>query len=125
MKNVLMHELLKVQPGLGKINGKINSTSKLGMITILSSDVETPPSVPDGNPTQWACVLIVGHALIQSLGNPINAHTFNNYTEICLGVITSHVTTSVKRVDIVFDTYMYIKQQAIRWTRDKRTGKKR
>ena len=123
MKDILTHELLQVPPSLGKVNGKMNSTSKSDMIAIISANVETPPSVPDAAPTQWTCVLIDGHALIQSLGKPNNALTFNDYAKVFLGAVTCHVKASVKRVDVVFDTY--VKQSIKGPTREKRTGNKR
>ena len=67
---------------------------------------------------RWSCVLIDGHALIQQLIKPSNGTTFDDYANVFLKCnVISHVTASVKRVDVVFDTYI---KQSVKGTTTKK-----
>ena len=51
---------------------------------------------------QRAGVLMDGRALVQLLGKPSSCNTFDDYALVFLRSVTSHV----KRVDVMFDTYI-------------------
>ena len=117
MQGILTHELSTVPPSLAGPNGKMNQTTKADIITIVSAGMEAPPSVPDPSESQQTCISIDGHALIQSLGKPKNAKTFYDYAEVFFRSVTRHAKANVKRIDVVFDTY--IKQSIKTTTREK------
>ena len=107
MQKVPPHELSQAPLSLAKIDGHMNSTSKSDLFSILSKDLgvrtpsETPPLV-EGR----TCVVIDGHALIQSMGNPCNCQTFGDYTGVFFKGVTKHCIGSVNRVNVAFDRYL-------------------
>ena len=70
------------------------------------------------------CVLIDGHALIQTLGKPHGCQTFGDYAEIFIRNVTHQFGEHITRVDVVFDRY--IGEESIKTaTRSKRVGKRK
>jgi hypothetical protein len=125
MQQVLMHELSIVPLSLAKTSGELNSTSKSDILTTLTKESEVEPTteVPPPSEHDTSTVLIDGHALIQRLGKPCNCKTFDDYAAVFLKVVVGYVKETVKRIDVVFDTY--IKQSIKASTRNKRSGKKK
>ena len=52
------------------------------------------------------CVVIDGHALIQSIGKPNDCSTFGGFADIFVRKVNSYYSDIVKRVDVVFDRYI-------------------
>ena len=102
----------------------MNTTSKSDILALLSKNTatETPPSVPDLHDDEQSCVLIDGHVLVQSLGKPSSCnYSFDDYAKVFLGSVRKHIKESVKRVAVVFDTY--IKHSIKCGTRARRSNK--
>ncbi len=121
---VLKHELSPVPLSLTNCNGVMNSTVKSQILTVLSSqlNIVTPQSIPDSD--ILTCVIIDGHALIQSLGKPHGCQTFGDYADVFVQSVNKHFRTGCTRVDVTFDRYLG--QQSIKAsTRSKRTSKRR
>ena len=68
MVNMLKYELSPFPKSLVNRGGEMNRTLKAYLIRILMAGLDTPSDVPDVD--MKTCVLIDGHALIQSLGKP-------------------------------------------------------
>lgn len=124
ISEVLKHELSPVPLSLANANGKMNPSSKADLLPLLTTDlkVEITQELPKtDNPT---CVLIDGHALIQSLGKPHGCQSFGDYADVFYKAVIKHLHGSSTRVDITFDRYLgsdSIKSA----TRSKRTGRLR
>ena len=69
---ILEHELSPYPLSLARIDGTINTCSKSDMLHDLGLHV--PNTIPDGE--HESCVIIDGHALIQSPGKPAACKTF-------------------------------------------------
>ena len=65
MGDILKHELSPIPLSLAQPNGDMNTTTKAELIAVLGEGVDIPFEVPDVDTK--TCVLIDGHALIQSL----------------------------------------------------------
>ena len=87
MDSVVKHELSPVPLSLAKPEGQ-NSTPKADLISILMSGVSIPPEVPEADVK--TCVLIDGHALIQTLGKPPGCQTFGDYADAFMRHVTHH-----------------------------------
>ena len=86
------------------------------------SGVSIPPEVPEAD--MKTCVLIDGHALIQTLGKPPGCQTFGDYADALMRHVTHHFGEHITRVDVVFDRYNG--DESIKaGTRLKRVGKKK
>ncbi|MEL6989860.1 MAG: hypothetical protein AAGK97_18775, partial [Bacteroidota bacterium] len=124
ISNILGHELSPVPLSLAKPSGKMNPSSKADLVPLLTTDlnVEIIHQLPKtSNPT---CVLIDGHALIQSLGKPHECKSFGDYADVFYKTVIKHLHGSTTRIDITFDRYLgtnSIKSA----TRSARTGKLR
>ena len=123
MHDILQHELSNVPLSLAKMNGVLNTTTKSDLINILIGDDTILHTLPAPTLQQTTCVLIDGHALIQTLGKPHNCRTFEEYARAFFRSVTVNIDENVKRVDVVFDTY--IKHSIKSATRTKRSTKKR
>ena len=90
MTDILIHELAQYPPSLAKANGQMNSSSKSDILSVLSTDIETPhehDEIPVSDQTPPACILIDGHALIQAkhLVNQITANPSKIMLQSLLG----------------------------------------
>ncbi|XP_071479491.1 uncharacterized protein [Diadema antillarum] len=122
MASVLEHELSPIPLSLANSGGELNSTPKAELISALMGEVHTPSNVPDTN--LKTCLLIDGHALIQSLGKPRGCRTFGEYADVFTNVVTQNFGKVTTRVDVVFDRY--IGGSSIKAaTRERRVGKKK
>ena len=103
---VLQHELSPVPLSLAKIDGSMNTTSKADILTLLSKEtgVNIPSDLPPSSQGK-TCVVIDGHALIQSMGKPRECKTFEDYGSSFSKVVLKHFKGSVTRVDVAFDRY--------------------
>ena len=106
MHSILQHELSNVPLSLAKTNGTLNMATKSDLINILMGRDTILHKIPAPKPEQKTCVLIDGHALIQALGKPSNCRTFNEYARAFFRCVTANIDEHVKRVDVVFDTYI-------------------
>ena len=52
------------------------------------------------------CVIIDGHALIQSLGRLHDCKTFGEYANVFANVVFNNFSNETTRVDVVFDRYL-------------------
>ena len=101
----------------------MNSTQKSAMLPLLTKDlgVETVKGTPET--TGKTCIIIDGHALIQSLGNPSKCKTFGDYANNFEKNVIKEFSGSVSRIDVVFDQYRLLSIKSA--TRSKRAGQKR
>ena len=90
------------------------------MIAVLTDGVDIPSEVPDADTK--TCVLIDGHALIQSPGKPNGCQTFGDYADVFVQNVTRHFGEHTSRVDVVFDRYIG-KSSIKAVTRSKRLSK--
>jgi len=109
MSTILKHELAVVPLSLAKTDGTMHSTTKSDLLGILSTDVpvQTSPTFPGlDDPMKGACVLIDGHALIQSLGKPVGCKCFGDYADAFARAIFVHFRRGATRIDVIFDRYL-------------------
>ena len=66
--------------------------------------MDIPSEVPDADTK--TCVLIDGHALIQSLGTLNGCQTFGDYADVFVQNVMRHFREYTRRVDVVFDLYI-------------------
>jgi hypothetical protein len=128
LESVLQHELSQFPLSFAGRDGKMNTTSKSDILGIITTDqgVNVTAHIPDSphEESTRTCVLIDGHALIQSTGKPRDCNSFNEYANHIIGKITKYFGGSTTRVDVVFDRY--IGSQSIKnSTRVARTGTKK
>ena len=88
----------------------------------MTDGVDIPFEVPCADTK--TCVLIDGHALIQSLGKPNGCQTFGDYADVFVQNVTRHFGEHTSRVDVVFDRYIG-KSSIKAVTRPKRVSKKK
>ena len=79
------------------------TTTKSDLINILMSGEKILPTIPTPTLHHNTCY---GHALIQTLGKPQTCRTFDDYARTFFRAATACVDEHVKRVDVVFDTYI-------------------
>ena len=79
MLDVLKHELSPAPMSLANVAGTMKSTPKLDLLNILTTGIIIPTEVP--NSELKTCVIIDGHALIETLGKPHDSQTFGDYTQ--------------------------------------------
>ena len=106
MHDILKHELSNVPLPLANVNGTLNSTTNSDLVNILMDGETIPHTIPAPTMHQNTCVLIDGHALVQALGKPQTCRTFDDYARVFFRAVTAHVDEHVRRVDVVFDTYV-------------------
>ena len=70
MGDILKHELSPIPLSLAKPSGDMNTTTKAELIAVLTEGVDIPYEI--SNAGTKTCVLIDGHAVIQSLGTLID-----------------------------------------------------
>ena len=70
LNEVLQHELSSIPLSLAKVNGEMNSTAKAKLAKIITKNEKILPNVTEPHTTQRTCVLVDGHAYIQTLGKP-------------------------------------------------------
>ena len=123
LHKVLEHVLSVVPLSLANTEQKMNSTQKSAMLPLLTKDlgVETVKGTPET--TGKTCIIIDGHALIQSLGNPSKCKTFGDYANNFENNVIKEFSGSVSRIDVVFDQYRLLSIKST--TRSKRAGQKR
>ncbi len=113
MDEILTHELSPVPLSLAKINGDMNST----MLTILTNDlgIKLLHSQPLHTPQHRTCMLFHGHASIQSLGNPCQCNSFNDYAEVLFKKVSSCLHNDIKQVHIIL---IHINNSQLRYQQD-------
>ena len=122
MAEVLSHELSTLPSSLATADGKMRSTGKSSLLSILAENIDILDQIPDSD--NRTCYIIDGHALIQSLQKPSNCKTFGDYANTFINIVMSFFKGSIFRVDVIFDRYlgdMSIKS----FTREERNEKKR
>ena len=113
----ILNRFTSIAKHLGQPN-TLNSTTKSDLVNILMDGETIPHTIPAPTMHQNTCVLIDGHALVQALGKPQTCRTFDDYARVFFRAVTAHVDEHVRRVDVVFDTY--VKQSIKSATRAKR-----
>ena len=121
MGDIVTHELSPILLSLAQPSGDMNTTTKAELIAVLTDGVDIPSEVPDADTK--TCVLIDGHALIQSLGTRNGCQTFGDYADVFVQNATRHFREHTRRVDVVFDRYIG-KSSNRAVTRSKRVSKK-
>ena len=86
MVNLLKHELSPFPQALAKLEGEITTTSKTDLISM--TGLHTPYDVP--NADMKTCVLIDGHAVIQSLRKSHGCHTFGHLAGVFMQIATRY-----------------------------------
>ena len=66
--------------------------------------LHTPYDVP--NADMKTCVLIDGHAVIQSLRKSHGCHTFGHLAGVFMQIATRYFGEHITRVDVLFDRYI-------------------
>ena len=123
LNEVLQHELSSIPLSLAKVNGDMNSTTKAELAKIITKNEKILPNVTEPGTTQRTCILVDGHAYIQSLGKPKNCKTFEEYARIFFKSLLINVGENVDRIDVVFDRYISMSIKST--TRTKRGTNKR
>ena len=103
MVNVLKNELFPFSQSLAKPGGEMNTTSKADLINILMAVFHIPSDVPDDD--MKTCVLIDGHALIQSPGKHHGCQTLGDLAGVLMQLATRYFGEHITRVDVMFDRY--------------------
>ncbi|KAG1649565.1 Mpv17-like protein 2 [Nymphon striatum] len=99
---ILSHELSKVPRSLASTNGKLHTSEKAQLQKLLVGEVDIFKSLPKSEAK--TCLLIDGAALIQAIGKPAKAQTFEDLSvEFCNSVQRFRPVYS--RVDLLFDRY--------------------
>ena len=124
MADIMKHELADVPLSLACTNRKMTTTAKSDLLPLLTEQlgIERPVELPATS--SLTCLLIDGHALIQALGKPTKCNnTFDAYANKFKETVEGYFSSSVTRVDVVFDQYrdMSIKSG----TRTERLGQKK
>ena len=101
----------------------MNSTTKAELAKIITKNEKILPNVTETGTTQRTCILVDGHAYIQSLGKTKNCKTFEEYAHIFFKSLLINVGENVDRIDVVFD--QYISKSIKSTTRTKRGTNKR
>ena len=103
LHKVLEHELSAVPLSLANRAKKMNTNKKSAMLPLLTKDlgVDTVKGAPDTEGK--TCIIIDGHALIQSFGIPHKCKTFGDYAQNFIKTVTKQFTDRVSRIDVVFD----------------------
>jgi len=95
MVNVLKHELSPFPQSLANLGGEMNTTSKADLM----ARRHTPSDIPDAH--LKICVLIDGHALIQSFGKPHGCQTFDDLAGVFMRIATLYFGEHITRVDVL------------------------
>ena len=85
-------------------------------------NTEVQYNIPAHEGLNKTCVVIDGYALTQALGKPPNCKTFQDYAIVFFKAVTKHINATVKRIDVLFDTYIENSIKAA--ARAKRSNKK-
>ena len=104
MGDILKHELSPIPLSLAQPSGDMNTTTKAELIAVLREGVDIPFEVPDVDTK--TCVLIDGHALIQSLRTLNGCQTLGDYADVFVQNVTRHFREHTRRVDVEFDHYI-------------------
>ncbi|KAG1661763.1 hypothetical protein GQR58_021271 [Nymphon striatum] len=100
---ILSHELSKVPRSLASTNGKLHTSEKAQLQKLLVGEVDIFKSLPKSEAK--TCLLIDGAALIQAIGKPAKAQTFEDLSvEFCNSVL-KRFGSVYSRVDLLFDRY--------------------
>ncbi|KAG1654512.1 hypothetical protein GQR58_024970 [Nymphon striatum] len=100
---ILSHELSKVPRSLASTNGKLHTSDKAQLQKLLVGEVDIFKSLPKSEAK--TCLLIDGAALIQAIGKPAKAQTFEDLSvEFCNSVL-KRFGPVYSRVDLLFGRY--------------------
>ncbi|KAG1652798.1 hypothetical protein GQR58_026049 [Nymphon striatum] len=100
---ILSHKLSKVPRSLASTNGKLHTSDKAQLQKLLVGEVDIFKSLPKSEAK--TCLLIDGAALIQAIGKPAKAQTFEDFSvEFCNSVL-KRFGPVYSRVDLLFDRY--------------------
>ncbi|KAG1693201.1 hypothetical protein GQR58_007155 [Nymphon striatum] len=101
---ILSHELSKVPRSLASTNGKLHTSEKAQLQKLLVGEVDIFKSLPKSEAK--TCLLIDGAAIIQAIGKPAKAQTFEDLSvEFCNSVL-KRFGPVYSRVDLLFDRYL-------------------
>ena len=123
LHNLLKHELFVVPLSLANTDKKMRSTQKSAMLPLLTTGLGIEKVKGAPQTTGKTCIIIDGHALIQSLGKPPNCKTFGDYAKTFQKTVLKQFCGTVSRIDIVFDQYRLLSIKST--TRSKRVGRTR
>ena len=101
LASMLHHELSPVPLSLAGTNHKLNSTNKSMLVELLTQSVKVETKLPKTDVP--FCMLIDGHALIQSLGKPDSAQTFGDLADTFFNITLRPFQDQFARADVVFD----------------------
>ena len=121
LNKVLQHELSSIPLSLAKVSGDMNSTAKAELAKIITKNEKILPNVTELHTRQRTCVLVDGHAYIQTLGKSKSCKTFEEYARVFFKSLLINVGEN--DIDIVFDRY--ISSSIKSTTRTKRGTNKR
>ncbi|KAG1689630.1 hypothetical protein GQR58_007711 [Nymphon striatum] len=79
---ILSHELSKVPRSLASTNGKLHTSEKAQLQKLLVGEVDIFKSLPKSEAK--TCLLIDGAALIQAIGKPAKAQTFEDLSDLSI-----------------------------------------
>ena len=123
LHKVLKHELSAVPSSLANTDKTMHSTQKSALLPLLTTGlgIEKVKGAPET--TGKTCIIIDGHALIQSLGKPPKCKTFGDYANTFKKTVVQQFRGTVSRIDVVFDQYRPLSIKST--TRSKRAGQTR
>lgn len=101
--SMLHYQLSPVPLSFAGTNRKLDSTNNSMLTELLTQSVKVETKLPKSDMS--SCMLIDGHALIQSLGKPEGAQTFRDLADAFYNNILRPFQDQFARVDVVFDRY--------------------
>ena len=101
--SMLHHDLSPVPLSLAGSNYKLHSTNKSMLVELLTQSVKAEAMLPKTHVP--SCMIIDGHALIQSLRKSDSAQTYGDLADTFFSIILRPFQDQFARVDIVFDRY--------------------
>ena len=101
LENILKHELFPVPLAPANTNKELKTTTKADLADILAQSIEVKEQIPSSSsPT---CILVDGPALIQAVGKPEYAKTFQDLAYAFVNNIVAKFKSGYSRVDVLFD----------------------
>ena len=98
----MSYELSSVPLPLANSDQSLITTDK-AVLSHLLSDKYVVKELPPANDN--TCVIIDGMALVQSIGKPTTANTFDELADVYCRAVFRHFNGNCMRVDVILDCY--------------------
>ena len=113
LHNVLKHELSVLPLSLWSMNKKMKSTQTSAMLPLLTTGLGMKKVKWAAETTGKTCIIIVGNALIQSLGKPPKCKAFGDNANTFDKTVVKKFRGTVSRIDVVFDQYRHYRSSRL------------